>query len=439
MQKQKIIAKWLAVVLLLTVAIACYVGLSSIIKKDGDNVAGANGTEQNQGEITVSKTFSVLPRACENVDGIKVNHVGGSGNEKVLKTLFCFSKTLVIFCTDSEDRDVKEKGIYIAAFCDDTLEKVVKIASDNESFLDCSQSRNGLVFFILSPSGTRVVTLDESLSVKARCTTKKYTILKTYLHANELNAIAYDGNEMTNVFVGDNLEISTDNFVLSQTDIVDIKVIAYCENVMIFANTADTAFCATYNRNTGFRQSFTQDKSTIVQIVPVVASNRQTFVALVKTIDDFDVVSLNASLDLIKKERIEQSKSASLFALGNSVAVLTENGIYRFCAHLDFGGKSSLSSVGISEDILTLQAVDGKNTAIIHQKDKSILLEYKDSTFSQIATLPPVRNLFLSTISAGKNTRYTLAFESDSHSKTTYMGFGGIDVFTASLLTTEQG
>ena len=58
MQKQKIIAKWLAVVLLLTVAIACYVGLSSIIKKDGDNVAGANGTEQNQGDITTAKTFS---------------------------------------------------------------------------------------------------------------------------------------------------------------------------------------------------------------------------------------------------------------------------------------------------------------------------------------------------------------------------------------------
>lgn len=269
MQKQKIIAKWLAVVLLLTVAIACYVGLSSIIKKDGDNVAGANGTEQNQGEITVSKTFSVLPRACENVGGIKVNHVGGSGNEKVLKTLFCFSKTLVIFCTDSDDRDVKEKGIYIAAFCDNTLEKVVKIASDNESFLDCSQSRNGLVVFILSPSGTRVVTLDESLSVKARCTTKKYTLLTTYLHANELNAIAYDGNEMTNVFVGDNLEISTDNFVLSQTDIVDIKVIAYCENVMIFANTADTAFCATYNRNTGFRQSFTQIKARLCKSCPL--------------------------------------------------------------------------------------------------------------------------------------------------------------------------
>ena len=45
MHKQKTIAKWLAVILLMTVAVACYIGLSAIVGKNPDanaNVAGAN-------------------------------------------------------------------------------------------------------------------------------------------------------------------------------------------------------------------------------------------------------------------------------------------------------------------------------------------------------------------------------------------------------------
>ena len=43
MHKQKTIAKWLAVILLMTVAVACYIALSAVANANSKtNVAGAN-------------------------------------------------------------------------------------------------------------------------------------------------------------------------------------------------------------------------------------------------------------------------------------------------------------------------------------------------------------------------------------------------------------
>lgn len=440
MQKQKTIAKWLAVVLLLTVAIACYVALSAILQKSDDTkVAGANDSNPQQ-QTPVKKTYSTFPRKAENVDKNAINHVGGSDDETLLSTVYYRGKTLVFFKSESDDRDVKESGLYIAVFSNFALEKTVKIGEISETFLDCSLSKNGLVVFISSQNGTRVLSFDESVNVNARCQTKKYSLLKTYLHANSLFAIAYDGVEFSRISVSENLTVSGDNFVCSANDVLDYSITAYCEKVLIFSNSTNGANCLIYEQNKGFSNMFSQNKSKIVQILPVVASERQTFVLLLKKQDGYDVASLDSSLALIKKEYVENSRNAALFSNGNSLSVLTENAFYRFCAHLDFGGKSSLDSVGISKKYTELKAFDGDENTILATSESGVeLLVFNGTSFKKIATLPHIENTILSSYTTGENGYISLVFESDSNSKTTYMGFGKKDVFVARILTSNEG
>lgn len=440
MQKQKTIAKWLAVVLLITVAIACYVALSAILQKSDDtNVAGANDSNPQQ-QTPVKKTYSTFPRKAENVDKNAINHVGGSDDETLLSTVCYRGKTLVFFKSESDDRDVKESGLYIAVFSDSVLEKTVKIGETDETFLDCSLSKNGLVVFISSQNETRVLSFDESVNVNARCETKKYSLLKTYLHANSLFAIAYDGDEFSRISISENLTISGDNFVCSANDVSDYSITAYCEKVLIFSNSASGVKCLTYEQNKGFNNMFSQNKSEIVQILPVVASENQTFVLLLKKQDGYDVTSLDSSLALIKKESVENSRNAALFSNGNSLSVLTENGFYRFCAHLDFSGKSSLDSVGISKKYTVLKAFDGDENTLLATSESGVeLLVFDGTSFKTVATLPHIENAILSSYTTGENGYTSLVFEGDSNSKTTYMGFGKKDVFIARILTSNEG
>lgn len=115
MQKQKTIAKWLAVVLLLTVAIACYVALSAVLpqKTKNTDIAGANDSRPDE---TTEKVYSSFPRQSQSVDGAKINNVGGSDNDSLVATAYYEQKTLVFFKSDSSDRDVKNPGLYAACF-----------------------------------------------------------------------------------------------------------------------------------------------------------------------------------------------------------------------------------------------------------------------------------------------------------------------------------
>lgn len=177
-----------------------------------------------------------------------------------------------------------------------------------------------------------------------------------------------------------------------------------------------------------------------MQILPVVASERQTFVLLLKKQDGYDVASLDSSLALIKKEYVENSRNAALFSNGNSLSVLTENAFYRFCAHLDFGGKSSLDSVGISKKYTELKAFDGDENTILATSESGVeLLVFNGTSFKTVATLPHIENTILSSYTTGENGYLSLVFESDSNSKTTYMGFGKKDVFVARILTSNEG
>lgn len=91
-------------------------------KSNDTKVAGANDSNPQQ-QTPVKKTYSTFPRKAENIDKNAINHVGGSDDETLLSTVYYRGKTLVFFKSESDDRDIKESGLYIAVFSNFALEK----------------------------------------------------------------------------------------------------------------------------------------------------------------------------------------------------------------------------------------------------------------------------------------------------------------------------
>lgn len=113
MHRQKTIAKWLAVILSLTIAVACYIALSAITDgKSNDNVAGANDNEYPQNQIPQppSPVYSVLPRKCEIIGDKNIAHFGGEAEEKMLDAFVFANKNVMIVSCDSKQYDVSETG-----------------------------------------------------------------------------------------------------------------------------------------------------------------------------------------------------------------------------------------------------------------------------------------------------------------------------------------
>lgn len=436
MQKQKTIAKWLAVVLLLTVAIACYVALSAVLpqKTKNSDIAGANDSRPDE---TTEKVYSSFPRQSQSVDGAKINNVGGSDNDSLVATAYYEQKTLVFFKSDSSDRDVKNPGLYAACFVDGTLESVVEITGQNSVFLDCTPSKNGLAVFTSDGEKTSVILLDKELKIKARNSTENYVVLKTFIHSNEVFAIAYDGKELKRIRVDSALNVSGDNFVF-ECDAQDFCVIDYGDEVLVFATCRDGARFVTYNHNTGFTQTYFKDKARVLQILPVVASGEQRFVALLKDSDGIDAISLSHTLVLLESHRLSDARCAVAFAKNNAVRVVTDAGVFNFCSHLEPTLKTTLQSIGISKDYSAFSAAQGAPECMVATRENACdVLLFDGEKFVEIISLPRVENALFATSSFG-NAGVFVAFDCNNDSRYTYMGFGKRDVFATSILTTQS-
>ncbi|MBR2057049.1 MAG: hypothetical protein IJ978_05255, partial [Clostridia bacterium] len=85
MQKQKTIAKWLAIILLAMVAVGSYILYDALYIKKVDNQATAddyvdeNPNEDEEDTPVHVPYYTTLPRQPEKIDGVTVTHFGGEG------------------------------------------------------------------------------------------------------------------------------------------------------------------------------------------------------------------------------------------------------------------------------------------------------------------------------------------------------------------------
>lgn len=471
MQKQKTIAKWLAVILLMTVAVACYIALSAIVGKNPDgnaNVAGANddNNQENVDNPTIKPVYSVLPRKSETVNGASVAHVGGEGEEKVLDVFYFAKKTALVFHSQSEQYDVKEKGIYIAIFGGETLEKTLKIASENDKYLSSCQTRNGVAIFTCDGAKTNVRIYDGNFAVSCENAIDAYDEINANYYGDNIEAFCVKNGKIKRLVIDDSLRVKSDNFVLQTTAANVVQTIKYGSSTLLFLQDEQTAVGVSYDTNSGFTKRFSYDKHRILQIMPVIQSNVQCFAALFETQNGLRVSLLSLTLSENAEYIVNGENFGALFRSENGLKILLKNRIIRLCSHLEFISETPLSNIDVSSEsrfVSSGKTLDGasgltsQNGAISLEKANDFscvwqeenmlvarfenfdcLLKLDDNELAAVATFKYAENVYAITSALDGQNKLSIFFDADSDSTSTYMCFGKTDAFFLSVLTSGK-
>lgn len=466
MHKQKTIAKWLAVILLMTVAVACYVALSTVANANSQtNVAGANDNPPNDLPNSPQKPiYSTLPRACEKVDGKSVAHFGGEGEENLLDTFSFAGKTVLIVSCDSTQYDVKEKGFYAAVFSGNTLEKSIKIASENGSYFCACQTRNGIAIFCAENNETSVKIYDESFGVSCENAFEKYDDISAVYVQNGIRAFCTTDGKIKSCVLDDSLNVSRDNFVLQTQNAKIVSRINFGESELLFLQDGETSIGVTYSQNSGFTKRFSYDKHSILQVMPILQSSAQAFLTLCKTQDGLTLYSHSASLETNAKYTVENQSFGALLRCDSGVNIICKDKCVRLCSHLDFISETSLDCVYENEknagandekaylnygsakplsqtEISTASALDftcvaqEENMFVARFDGFDLLVEFTNGKLVNLCKFNYKNNAIISKEKQSDKARISLFFDSDLSSDSTYMRFGKSDAFFISVLT----
>ncbi len=441
MQRQKTIAKWLSVVLLTTIAIASYILLTTIGKNAPSDsaVAGAGNTTQTD-VPTPHIVYSTLPRDCETVKELSVAHVGGSEQEEMIDYVDFCGKTLVFFSSKSVDRDVKEAGLYVAVFDGKTtLESTVKIAGKDAEYLASSLGKNGLTVFIKNQDKTDVFLLNEEMAISAKTAIDRYNDIINVSNVDGLYLCVND--ECMRVIKLDGvLNQTTDNFVYQNDNIKVVETFYINGKTLIFAQVSNYVKILQYSQDKGFICKFSQDKSTLLQILPVVASNEQTFVTLIKSQKLLTINSFDVDLCALQSHDLPYSQKAVMLTTDIGIEVLIDGNIIRYCPHLDFLAKSEINDPEPVQNATEYLAVSGVGNFFVAKRENGFVLLKK--TGDNLTIIFECSQDVLPQIQAIKNVdnsmRFSLFFDCDNKEDFSYMCFGDKDVFYLSLTTSES-
>ena len=466
MHKQKTIAKWLAVILLMTVAVACYIALSAVANANSKtNVAGANDNPETDLPDSPQKpVYSTLPRACEKVDGKSVAHFGGEGEEKLLDAFSFAGKSVLIVSCDSSQYDVKETGIYAAIFSGPTLEKSIRIASAKGRYLCACQTRYGIAIFCAENNETTVKIYDENFFVSCENSIEKFDDIDAAYVQNEIRTFCTIDGKIKSCVLDDSLNVSRDNYVLQTQNAKIISRINFGENELLFLQDDETAIGVTYNRNSGFTKRFSYDKHRILQVMPILQSSSQAFLTLCKTQNGLTLYSHSASLETTAEYTLENQSFGALLRCDNGVNILCKDKCVRLCSHLDFISETSLDYLYENKKISSandeesyLKSVDTKpllqteinvasaldftcvaqeeNIFVARFDGFDLLVEFEDGKLVNLCKFNYKNNAIITKEKCNDQARISLFFDSDLSSDLTYMRFGKSDVFFISVLT----
>lgn len=470
MQRQKTIAKWLAVILLLTVALACYIAFGTdLIKKAPDNIAGADGDSNNSsgGQQTTEPprqpVYSVLPRDSELVDGMIVSHVGGEDDETFLASYYIGSKLLVFFQTESKEYDVKESGIYVARYENDKLMSATKICSD-EQYVCSTLGASGIVFITKTDSVTVLRTVNSSGLVTARNTAPAFDSYKLFTQGRQLYMFACDSRYAYAYTVSQNLDLASNNYVYNIVDGNLLYALQFGKDILLCAQSGNDIILFSFNANKGFNYKNSLIKASLLQLMPFVNEGQSALAILAKT--DRGICLLHYDLNCVLKYSYEilNQQSACLLRKSSTFLLVTQDKSYTLCNHFDLIEETALDGIEAQNDLydetaqingrvyeqlqakenLRFENIDGSaDKFLIHTDSGFALCTLKNSVIKvSFCALTQSQNIDVTELAYVKSAMQgtaefntILCFCATVKNNFAYMSFGKQDVYTISLLT----
>lgn len=444
MQRQKTIAKWLAVILLLTLAVACYVALSAIFGgRASENVAGAqdktdsddsgivtpsddgNGdnedTPPSQEEPPHIPIYSEFPRSAVGVGGLDALNIGGEGDDILLDSISCFGKDILIFDSASTEYDVKASGLHLAAISDGAIEGTLFLA-ENEEYLDCTLSTGGLLVVTRNDLQTVLRLVSRDLRVTLKNVLPRYESYRLFTSDGVLRLYAADETTVNVYTVSKTLSASRSSRTAS-LDGAQIKDIvpAGKRDMLLLQNDSGISVC-TYSTNEGFILQSELLNCRFKQILPIVYDSQQGFAMLASTDGGYCLTKLDADGKQDPSTTIDGAKTATIFKDGTNVMLLSDKMIYTFCSHLEQTSCLPLTEGGeLVKGRELFSTTDG--TLYAAGDDGLSLLSLNGSELAETLTLTAAKSPVVITSKDG----ICVAFCSDE--KLGELGFGGKDVY----------
>lgn len=450
MYRQKTIAKWLAIILLLTLIIACYVILNAVLNiHNSDNVADADNQQNVGGDLQeppaaadppaeppVQLTYSEFPRTATDGKDAKINYMGGEGTDRLLDTIYYMGKRVVFFDSDSEQHDVRAAGVHIAVFDGATLERTVHVA-EGERYIAASLLGTGLVVITNDGAHTRLRLYDDEIELSGSAQCDSYQNYGALLSGSELKLYASDGEYVFALTVSSALNVSRSNFTKRLPSARFDKLVSMNGFDLMIASNDDGMYMLTFSSNTGFTIKYELLNHTFKQFMPHSANNLSALYVLSSSDRGLTITGFDYAINVLSSGAAESAKDGVMIPDGNNITLLSDAGVFSFCAHLDpqyapqlsydsrfyalFPATSGLvfSAVRGSDDMFTV--TDGTSLAIISVKDNmvTVIADTAAAAYSHLAVL------------AGG--QLYLLLDADSAMGVT--GFGNVDVFFIYLLT----
>lgn len=434
MQRQKTIAKWLAIVLLCTVAVGAYIMYDALYVGDGGQASAGGGTEGMPDPEPLPEPdppyYTQLPRPAETVNGVSVRHAGGEKDDELQSTVFTADGALAFFRSGSYEFDCRGVGLYCAVFDGGGLSSVNKFSDGADScVLAAKRTAEGVTTVTSDSESGRIYVFGDDGTVKAE--TEFPRCESVYIHTGAQTSVFYaDGESLRRAVIDRALRVQNDSFVLYEKNCEIMQAAAVGDRFIMVAQCGSSVKIISFAPEKGFEVLNSIDKAQFLQFVPVAGEDGVLFALLCGRADGLLLATFGADGAERDCVLLPDRYAGALFGDGTSLTLVCEGVTETYCRHLD--KITSSNNILSFEKIYFARAYGG---AYIFAADCGGMLTLcrasadgsAETVFTQQDTEP---DFVASAMTDGK---LSLAFSSGSDENLCYQNFGERDVFLFSV------
>ena len=341
MQKQKTLAKWLAIILLCTVAVGSYVLYDALYLKKTENQATAENQNINKDvngdtDSTVEEYvpyYTILPRQAENIDGVFVSHFGGE-NDDVLHDIINYkSKRYAIFTSNSVEFDMRERGLSLAII-GEGVEKVVCL-DKSATYIDGKMSRNGVAILTKNDSECALIFVGDSGDMTAKVSLPYFTEGKLYISGQNLLLFSLSNGYLYCTKILDNLTVQQCPFVLKTSSANIIEIFDSQDGQTLICGNKNNSLICTFNQNKGFNVVFQDDKLSFEQIITAGTASDCNYILYGKLGGEPWLYSFDTAFNLVMSKSVDHVNDGVLLPHQDGFAFIGDGLTKSYCKHLD--------------------------------------------------------------------------------------------------------
>lgn len=427
MHKQKTVAKWLAIVLLCTIAVGSYliydafyadknIGTEIAANASSDKDKVDDNPEQNTPpEPPKEPYYTTLPREGEIIGGVSVAHTGGESTDTYHKSVAFGKKVFAFFTTQSREYDMKKNGLSLAIFEDESLISTLNV-SDTENFGDCKFTPNGILLTTSADNG-RAYLFSEEGRLSADVDIPSFDNGKFYLDGSTpLWFYTSNGVLRCGSFV-DGLLFQRSSFLFETGD-CELKIVFKKDNIAYIITENENGICGySFEQYKGFKLLFSLDNLAFRQFLPT--SDGYSVIVGSDGINPV-VVSFDQSMSPVAYRTLVECTDGAAYTSKDGFTFVGNGTTYGLCKHLDITS-SSKNGMTFSEVRAFSPYKDGFCLLALNEKGYTVHSQNTDIFIAENVECP-------SLIQTSSGVRLT--FSSDSHSGLCRANFGDTDVFT---------